>query len=617
MPDSVEELLARGRGLAGHGEPAAAAVLFRSALALNPNYAEVHGCLGKALRLLGRTEESQASLTTAIQLAPHYAEAHMALAAIHAERQEWEQAAERCLAAVELLPDSPAVYRHLVQTLAHASFRTAPPRLADELARGFRTGNIDFQDLIEPSASILSLDALYISIESWFQKPKGRLPASKLAALAENCLFAEMLTAAYVTEPRLEQLLTQVRRALLRLPNSRGLLSLGYLLAVQGANNAFAWFVTPEEEQALDALQPGLDGAAEWDLVRFAMYRPLGNLPAELVEEIARDRWNDPLRSPLKLRLLEQLEEREILRRLKPPAGHALDAVTQRVKAHYEEYPFPRWRSTTPLEPHTVADYVRRQAPGFDPPLVYERPVKILIAGCGTGKQAVDAALRHPDSSITAIDLSGPSVAYAMRMAAKYRTANLEIRQCNILDVRGLGEVYDLIECSGVLHHMPDPLAGWAALLDVLRPQGIMNAGLYSAIGRAENAAFREQVAARGLRPTPQGIRQFRRELIERHEKGERFGVMRDPVFFTMGGARDLIFHECELPFTIPAIAGFLRKHRLRFLGFVHRDARTEAEFRAEHPESTAWTDLEKWHEFELRHPGTFPETYYFYCMKS
>ena len=42
-------------------------------------------------------------------------------------------------------------------------------------------------------------------------------------------------------------------------------------------------------------------------------------------------------------------------------------------------------------------------------------PFEALVAGCGTGRQSVELAQRHPAARILAIDLSLTSLSYALR----------------------------------------------------------------------------------------------------------------------------------------------------------------------------------------------------------
>ena len=44
----------------------------------------------------------------------------------------------------------------------------------------------------------------------------------------------------------------------------------------------------------------------------------------------------------------------------------------------------------------------------------------------------------------------------------------------------------DVIESSGVLHHLHDPQRGWRVLVSLLRPDGVMHIGLYSAAARSD-----------------------------------------------------------------------------------------------------------------------------------
>ena len=74
-----------------------------------------------------------------------------------------------------------------------------------------------------------------------------------------------------------------------------------------------------------------------------------------------------------------------------------------------------------------------------------------------------------------------------------------------------LGRSFDMIDSSGVLHHLADPFAGWRVLLSLLRPGGVMRLGLYSALGRRDVAAVRQFVAARGYTGDAASIRRAAR----------------------------------------------------------------------------------------------------------
>ena len=74
-----------------------------------------------------------------------------------------------------------------------------------------------------------------------------------------------------------------------------------------------------------------------------------------------------------------------------------------------------------------------------------------------------------------AVDLSLSSLCYAKRKTRELGLTNITYAQADILRLGTLPRRFDVIESSGVLHHLADPLAGWRVLLSLLRPGGFMS----------------------------------------------------------------------------------------------------------------------------------------------
>src|SRR4029078_7831672 len=110
--------------------------------------------------------------------------------------------------------------------------------------------------------------------------------------------------------------------------------------------------------------------------------------------------------------------------------------------------------------------------------------LEILVAGCGTS-QAARYALREPTARITAIDVSETSPRHTADLQHKHRLENLELHQLPIEHVRDLHRSFDLVVCTGVLHHLSNADLGLQALRDVLSPQGAMRLMVYAPYGRA------------------------------------------------------------------------------------------------------------------------------------
>src|SRR5246127_401103 len=109
---------------------------------------------------------------------------------------------------------------------------------------------------------------------------------------------------------------------------------------------------------------------------------------------------------------------------------------------------------------------------------------EILVAGCGTSQAAIHA-LREPNARVTAIDISETSLRHTRDLRQKYGLRNLDLHRLAIEQVRELGQTFDQIVCTGVLHHLPDPDIGLRSLRNVLAPNGAMHLMVYGTYRRA------------------------------------------------------------------------------------------------------------------------------------
>src|SRR5260221_4647255 len=211
------------------------------------------------------------------------------------------------------------------------------------------------------------------------------------------------------------------------------------------------------------------------------------------------------------------------------------------------------------------------------------------------------------------VDLSLASLAYARRQVEALGLDNVEFAEADILNMGTMDRTFDIVDASGVLHHLSDPWAGWRALLARLRAGGFMEVCLYSALARRDINAARAFVAERGYRPSAPDIRRCRQDILASATAwAKRVANCRD--FFTTSECRDLLLHVQEHQMALPQIAAFLAESNADFIGF--NDPRVLAQFKARFPAEHEANDLGLWHLFETENPDTFIEMYCLWMRK-
>ncbi|MES2294145.1 MAG: tetratricopeptide repeat protein [Pseudomonadota bacterium] len=601
----------------------------RRALALAPGFTRALDNLGAMLRDQGRLNEAIAIYRQLLQVRPGDSDGLNGLATVLAARGDTARALEAILQSLQIKETASAkrIFVDIVKQLrwaadnrearrAMARALTEPWARPDELAHTSAC-------LIKQSAPIGACVAR--AAQAWPQPlspselfgPDGpRMPAG-------DGLLLALLVSAQNTDVELERFLTMTRRLLLEAAEDDGADDAGLkfyaALACQCFINEYVFFQSEEEIRRAGGLRDALVAALESGtpisslrLLAVAAYFPLHSLSgaARLLDRT----WPEPVSAALVQQVREPQQEAQ-LRAAIPRLSPIEDATSRLVQNQYEENPYPRWVRMPPAgKANTITNYLRRKFPLAD----FQRGsggemVEFLSAGCGTGQLALEIA-QGIAARVLAIDLSLSSLGYAGRKARELGLTGIEFAQADLLGLHAIGRSFDVVECSGVLHHMADPFAGWQALLPLLRPGGFMLVGLYSEAARRGIVEARRFIAERGYGASADDIRRCRQDLLDldrSRELGTAFGD-----FFGLSSCRDLLFHVQEQRMRIPAIAAFLRDNGLTFLGFETDNATLQA-YRRRFPGDPAATNLHHWEAFENDKPDTFARMYVFWVQKN
>ena len=545
------------------------------------------------------------------------------------------QAALRLARALERSPDWPTRVA-FAGCAAGAQFAADDSPVRAALTAAITEAWTNPEDLFGPALSLIRLEERIAGCvsranDSWPARPShaALYGADGLAALGADRLLQALLGAAPVRSLYLERFLTCARHALLEVaasgqapdPADAGALGFHAALTRQCFINEFV-FDCPQEERlaaarcrdALLALLDAGEAVPPLLLLAVAAYLPLHLLPG--AERLLAAPRPAAVEEVLRQQIREPLEERALrvdIERRTP----ITDGVSRAVREQYEENPYPRWEKM-PLhaQPLPFNSALQRLLPyARFVPLADDHAPQVLIAGCGTGRDAIFVARQFRGARVLAIDLSLGSIGYALRKTRQLAVTNIEYAQADILRLGDWERTFDLIGAVGVLHHLADPFAGWRALLTRLRPGGFLCLGLYSRIARAAVLRAREFIAARGYATTPEGIRRFRQDVVGAEAGSEVRSLTRSLAFYSMSGCRDLAFNVQERQLTLGEIESFLGEQRLRFLGF-ELDPRVLSEYRACFGEDPCCTSLRNWARFEADHPDTFTAMYKFWVQR-
>jgi SAM-dependent methyltransferase len=162
-------------------------------------------------------------------------------------------------------------------------------------------------------------------------------------------------------------------------------------------------------------------------------------------------------------------------------SSKAVDPICEFYTSH--PYPPPVENLDRAREMYRDENVLRSEFHLFWPNKQYRADLDVLVAGCGTW-QSAKHAICHPDARVVGVDVSTTSLEHTNRLKQKHNLTNLETHQVPIENVNELDQRFDLIICTGVLHHLADPDAGLRALRSVLKPDGAMYLMVYAPYGR-------------------------------------------------------------------------------------------------------------------------------------
>jgi len=621
-PDYAEAYNNMGAALQNKGDLESAINSYTQALKIKPDYAEAYYNMGISLRDKGDLESAINSYTQALKIKPDYAEAYNNMGLAMRDKGDLESAINSYTQALKIKPDYAEVYYNMSIVLQGVVFDKPNSGLQEVI-------NIilDQKNIVRPvdiSKAAISLLKIEPDMKEYFKIHLAGEVKESLERLISNLSKAPLLFKLMSTCPlpdlELEAIFMDMRAILLlsinEIKSSPKVLCFQSALALQCFTNEYIYSQNDKETSALvvleaevsEALSKG-DQPKSQSILCLASYKALKEY-----------KWSNLLKSHANVeevftRQIFEPKQENLLKSDIPALHNITNIVSSKVKKQYEENPYPRWVNLgLRLKPAPFFKATKElELRLFDKTINDVQVPNILIAGCGTGQHSISTASRFENAKVLAVDLSISSLAYAKRKTEELGMQNIDYMQADILELGKLNRKFNIIESSGVLHHMDEPIAGWRVLTDCLEPGGLMKIGLYSGLARQNILRMREEIKQSGIGSSDAAMKSFRGSVInsskEHHKK-----IQSSNDFYSMSELRDLLFHVQEHLFTIPQIKDCLSELDLRFCGF--EADRIVRDFKLVNTGDDDPYNLDKWNSYEKANPQCFIGMYQFWCQK-
>ncbi len=599
-----------------------AANCFMEAIKIKGNFSEAQNNLGVLYKQVGRKQLAIRHLNEACKIKPDYVDAHYNLGNLYQEEGNISAAIDCYKTALLINPEFNQGYYNLGVALTNHSFVKLDKEIYPILEALLTKANYVRPN--EMVSSILSLLGKEKSLVNLHDNMDQILDIDQLFHAADEItkfpLLTKLMEITPISDLKFEKTFKVVRSSVLKnletLNGSSALNDILSHLALHYFTNEFVPLEAEWEKIKLQQLEKRISSLLQngsqpslQEILCFSTYRYLYKF--DWCEKITFDKNF----SHVEARIVREPIREKLIKKELISLKKISNKVSLKVRAQYEANPYPRWVKTgLNLKPMKIQEVFEESGLKIYSKDIFNcRSPKILVAGCGTGRHSIGTAHKFIKSNVLAIDLSHSSLAYAIRKTDELGLSNIDYKQADILDLGGYSGKFDIIESSGVLHHMAKPMDGWKVLTDCLRLGGLMRIGLYSELARGDIVKTRDEITKLSLVGSDDDIREFRQELINLDKPQHKY-IMESIDFYSLSSIRDLLFHVQEHRFTILQIGECLKILGLDFCGFENKQI--VKMFKNRFNGSLDEFNLNLWHLFEQENPQLFFGMYQFWCQK-
>ena len=619
-PDHPDTLNNLGNIFNAKGRAKEAINLFQKVILLVPTAPQPYSNIAQSYLLLGDYEKAIKFSQKAIELSPNFIDAYLTLAKSQIRGNFYKNAlntVSKCLDFEHKNKELLKLFTNILLYNPISEYDFALDKKIELIFDNNDFGKI-FPILLLRIEIHPDMSALLSQIDNINSREDVIIAVEKVVKIP---FLMEILGSGLNSNIKIEKLLTKLRKIILynrdSLINNKNIIKFQKCLTLQCFNNEFVFAQTDEENKIIQKLEKDLKTKADknqtipsLDLLCLSSYKQISDF--DWIRSILYD---EEIEQVFKLVVSEPMLERSI-KPLLNSISTIEDETSKMVEAQYSDSPYPRWSYIPKNDELTLDFFIKTKNLKLAKTIEnLQNPPDILIAGCGTGVQSISVAQQFPRSNVLALDLSKSSLAYALRKTKELGISNINYVHGDILDLHKIDKKFDVIHCTGVLHHMRSPSQGLECLIETLKEDGLMKLGLYSNIARTEINKIRNLIKKNKIPFTNNSIHSFRQNMInDDHILINEFNTSID--FFSLSGFRDLYFNIQETQYNIPEIKKIINNYNLHFCGFEFQHNLYDVAFKEMFPDTNSEQILENWDAFEKHNKNTFFNMYQFWIQK-
>jgi len=175
------------------------------------------------------------------------------------------------------------------------------------------------------------------------------------------------------------------------------------------------------------------------------------------------------------------------------------DPRTEIVRRFYETNPFPGYA------PGDTLQSLRMKAGRSTFVQLLDQAIpagaRVVEIGCGTGQMCL--YLAHANRVVVGADLARAALLLGASAARRLGLDGVQFVETDLQRPALRTGFFDVVYCSGTLHHTPDPRASFVRLASLARPGGMIVLGLYNTLARIPLRLRRVVARLTGFRLIP------------------------------------------------------------------------------------------------------------------